>query len=197
MIRRKLIAGGGDSLTEAIRNITNDGIEFVATKDNTLYVISNLKSASEYDVMKTEANEEDNTSRFEKFLFSDYKNLPGGVITFSTDVNSKMLSDNVFKNWILQKFKTYKNRFSFSSMLDKIRIKNNVYAWTIGKYMVGVYTGKNNKTFNENSISISMIGVSRSQLFSVAEEICKEFNQESVLVQDNQSNQIYFVEYEK
>ena len=107
------------------------------------------------------------------------------------------LSDNKFKNWILQKFNTVKNRFSAKSMLDTIRKKNNVYAWTVGKYLSGVYTGNNGKTFDENSISISMIGVSRDQLFKIADEICREFKQESVLVQDNKTNQIYFVECEK
>lgn len=200
MIKRKLIKNGGNSFCEAIKNISND-ITTNVSLDNTLYVISNTDSISKFydNTIKQESDENSSEKfdKFEKFLFTEYGKNPGGIIIFSTDINSMTLSDNKFKNWILQKFNTVKNRFSVKSMLDTIRKKNNVYAWTIGKYLSGVYTGNNGKTFDENSISISMIGVSRDQLFKIADEICREFKQESVLVQDNKTNQIYFVECEK
>lgn len=195
MIKRKLIKNGGNSFCEAIKNISND-IRTNVSLDNTLYVISNADTISKFyeNVVKQESDENSSEKfdKFEKFLFAEYGKNPCGIIIFSTDINSMTLSDNKFKNWILQKFNTVKNRFSVKSMLDTIRKKNNVYAWTIGKYLSGVYTGNNGKTFDENSISISMIGVSRDQLFKIADEICREFKQESVLVQDNKTNQIYF-----
>lgn len=76
-------------------------------------------------------------------------------------------------------------------MLDKIRRKNNVYAWTIGRYLVGTYTGNNGKTFNENSISIDVIGINKDTLFKIAEQLKDTFKQESVLVKLN--DQVYFV----
>lgn len=203
MIKKKIVTGGGNSFCEAIQNISNK-INTNVNLENTLYVISNVDSASkiydkdihqESDASSAESPVE-SFDRFEKYLFTEYSENPGGIIIFSTDINSKSLSDNRFKNWILQKFSTIKNRISFKSTLDAIRKKNNVYAWTVGRYLVGVYTGNNGKTFNENSISISMIGVTRDQLFKIADDVCKEFDQESVLVQDNKTNQIYFVEHE-
>lgn len=59
--------------------------------------------------------------------------------------------------------------------------------------MRGVYTGENGKTFNENSITIDVLGVDRKTLFALAEEIKNVFAQESVLVEDRSTKQFYFV----
>lgn len=180
----KLIAGGGRNMKEAIENMGNK-IEISPSKDECLFVIAstNRLSEDEADVYdKWKARNEDG-SYPEK----------GGVIVFSTDVNAKDISSSKFKNYILQKFKTAKNRLTASKILDKIRRKHDIYYWTVGKYLKGIYTGKNGKTFNENSISLDMFGVDRKTLFETAEDICRTFEQEAVMVKDNAANQVYFV----
>ena len=77
-------------------------------------------------------------------------------------------------------------------MLDKIRKEFNVYAWTVGHSLHGVYTGDNGRTFDENSISLDIVGVTRDQLFKIAERVCGDFKQESVLIKDYETNQVYF-----
>ena len=47
MIKRKLIKNGGNSLCEAIKNISND-IGTSISLDNTLYVISNADTISKF-----------------------------------------------------------------------------------------------------------------------------------------------------
>lgn len=176
-LSKKLIAGGGKCFNEAVKNIKNK-FTVVPSKEKCLFVITD-KSVNEAD---------DELAKYEKMLFDGPR---GGQIIFSTDVNSKDFSENKFKNFIIQKFKTFKNRFTAKKALDKIRRKNDIYAWTIGQYFQGVYTGNNGKTFTEDSIVIDIIGVEKKDIFKLAEEICKTFDQESVLVKVD--NQVYFV----
>ena len=118
----------------------------------------------------------------------------GGVIVFSTDVNAVKLDDNAVMNWIKQKWATITNRLGYNSKLDKIAKKHEgVYAWTIGKYLHGRYKAKNNKVFDENSLSVELLNVDSDTLLSVAEDICRDFNQETVLVKDYANDKIYFV----
>lgn len=183
-MKTKLIVGGGDSLVEAIKNTKNKDIDVVPSRERCLYVISN---ADHISGIAQEAEEKD---EFAKWLFTGDK---GGTIILSTDSNSLKLSDSKFKNWLLQKFTTVKNRMLAKRVLDKIRRRNNVYAWTVGQYLIGTYTGSNGKTFDERSLSIDCIGVSRKMLFTLAQELCAAFKQESVLVKDASNQQIYFV----
>ena len=183
-MKKKLIKGGGSSFCEATKNMENAGLEVVPSRDKCMYVLSNASHINDGTLS------EDDSDEFSKWLF----NAPsGGTITFSTDVNSKTLADNGVKNWLLQKFTTVKNRVLYGKILDRIRKKNGVYAWTVGRYLRGVYTGENGKTFNENSITIDVLGVDRKTLFALAEEIKNVFAQESVLVEDRSTKQFYFV----
>lgn len=183
MIKSKLILGGGDSLFEAMKNMVNEGkFKIEPSREKCMYVIANKSDTSFID------EGEDGKDKWERFLFNSES---GGTIVFSTDVNSLELSKNSFKNKIMQIYETFKNRRFALKMLDKIRRKNNVYAWTIGRYLVGTYTGNNGKTFNENSISIDVIGINKDTLFKIAEQLKDTFKQESVLVKLN--DQVYFV----
>ena len=185
MSKCKLIKGGGSSFCEAVKNIENTKLVVMPSKDRCMFVISNAPHmAGGSDSALDEAD------AYEKWMFHGKK---GGTVVFFTDVNSKALVEGPMKNWLLQKFATVKNRVMSGSILDRIRRRNSVYAWTIGKYLRGVYTGEDQKTFDENSISVDIIGVDRKTLFAVAEEIKDAFKQESVLVEDHSNGEIYFV----
>lgn len=127
---------------------------------------------------------------YEKWMFKGEK---GGTVVFLTDVNSKALSEGPLKNWLLQKFATVKNRVMSGSILDRICRRHIIYTWTIGRYLHGVYTGEDQKTFDESSIAVDVIGVDRKTLFAVAEEIRDAFGQESDLMKDHSNGEIYFV----
>lgn len=64
----------------------------------------------------------------------------------------------------------------------------------MGKYLSGRYTSKNGKVFSENSLSLELVGADIDTLISVAEDLCKEFNQELVLVKDYSSSRVFFVQ---
>ena len=183
MVKSKVILGGGDSLFEAMKNMANEGrFKVGPSREKCMYVIADKSDTPFID------EGEDGKDKWEKFLFNSEG---GGTIVFSTDVNAVELTKNSFKNRLMQIYETFKNRTFALKILDKFRRRNNVYAWTIGRYLVGTYTGQNGKTFNENSISIDVVGIGKDRLFKIAEELKDTFKQESVLVRWN--GMVYFI----
>ena len=118
----------------------------------------------------------------------------GGIIVFSQDVNAVKMSENKLINWLKQKFATFKNRATGKSTIDKIARDNELVGWTVGNFLNGRYTGKNGKTYSEKSLSVEVVGVSDEKLQKIAEELCRAFNQETVLVKTySERNRILFV----
>lgn len=132
----------------------------------------------------------------EGIQFEPKENEKGGIIIFSTEVNAEELSDNKLINWFKQKFSSFKNKLFKNRKIDNIANKHNLVGWTIGKFLNGRYTAKNGKTYSENSLSVEIIGVSSDELIKIAEELCVEFIQESVLVKDYSTGRVMFVEAE-
>ncbi len=140
----------------------------------------------------------------EQYGMFDYR---GGIVVFSTDVNSLQISKNKLTNWLKKKMKTYMNRFFVKSKLAKLvgkfnkadktlggdEVSDYIGAFSIGNFFSGRYVGDDGNTFNEKSISIEINGISSKGLIYLAEEIAREFNQESVLVKDLNKNKIFLV----
>ena len=57
---------------------------------------------------------------------------------------------------------------------------NDIFAWTVGKYLHGRYKTKDGTIFDENSISVELLNVSIDKIISFEEELWKEFSQETV-----------------
>lgn len=117
----------------------------------------------------------------------------GGIIVLSEEVNAVKLSENKFINWIRQKSRTMRNKFSGNRYIDGIAQKHELVGWTIGNFLKGRYTGKDGKVYSEKSMCVEIIGVSDDVLIQIAEEICKQFDQETVLVKEYSNNRVLFV----
>jgi len=135
----------------------------------------------------------------EQYGLSDYR---GGVITFSTDVNAIEFDKNKIINFFKKIYKTIYNRFYAKTKVNKVITKYNddntvdeyIGAFSIGSFFSGRYIGDNGKIFDEKSLSIEINGISTKALFYFAEEIAKEFDQETVLVKDLNANKIFLVD---
>lgn len=142
-----------------------------------------------------------------KFLYEgiDFElDNPGGVIVFSTDLNSTLDNAETFidkvRFFLDSKWKTFLNRLNVNDRLRKILLKKyELPGYTIGKNFKGSYTGKNGIPFNEKSFTIDIAGIDSDALILIASEICREFKQESVMVRDfNESPmKVYFVNDEE
>ena len=125
--------------------------------------------------------------RYEKFQEK------GGLIVCSTDVNSNA-GKGMF-SWIKSRFDTFINRVTKNTKVDRaVKEAISTYGidinYSIGNLFHGKYTDrKTGKTFDEKSFSIDLRGVPFEMVKDIAENICKRFNQQSVLVVNHKNNQ--------
>ncbi len=119
----------------------------------------------------------------------------GGVIVFSTDVNSVKMSDNRLVNWVKQHLITLWNRYSVVKRVGElVKSFKEVYGITIGGFVRGRYFDReNNKVFDETSTSVEIIGIAKDVLLRVGEAIANEFQQQTVLVKCYADNSIFLV----
>jgi len=122
----------------------------------------------------------------------------GGVIIFSTDLNSTLGKAETFKDKVKfffdSKWKTFLNRLNVSDRLKKILLdKYEQPGYTLGKNFRGAYKSKNGITFNEKSFTIDIAGIDSDALVLIASEICRQFKQETVMVRDFNKNKVIFV----
>lgn len=111
----------------------------------------------------------------------------GGTIVFSTDVNAinKKLEFDVLR-WFKDKYETILNRSNQTKKIKKIiDADKEVRGYTIGNFFKGRYIADNGKRYDENSTSINIINVDSETLIRVATELCRSFNQESVILKDD------------
>lgn len=150
------------------------------------------------DIKYSQGNEiASSGSMSEAIDFEFGKEEHGGIITFSTDVNAVELSPNKLVNWVKQKVATIGNRLGKNKKIDKIASKNGAVAWTVGNFLNGRYMSKRGKGFGEKSLSLEIVGISSEQLQKIAEELCEEFKQETVLVKDFATGKIYLCNSER
>ena len=79
-------------------------------------------------------------------------------------------------------------------MLDRIVNKNKIIAMTVGYYLQGRYQSNNGDMFSEQSVSVEILGIDEEKLFAIAEDICRDFKQECVLVKSYRDGGVYFVD---
>lgn len=130
----------------------------------------------------------------EAIAFTEPENKKGGIIVFSEEINAVELSKNKVINWIKQKVNTLKNKLTGKKKIDTIADSYDLIGWTIGNYFDGRYKEKNEKFYGEDSLSLEIIGVDTDTLVKIATDICKEFQQELVLVKDYSTNTVMFVD---
>ena len=122
----------------------------------------------------------------------------GGIITFSADITHKTKNDQrvpikSIVDKILAWIQTHANRLFVSKKVDKAvkdAIEHEV-GFSLGNFFVGKYVDNQGNVFNEKSISLDIKGIDSEELEKLAGEVCEEFNQNSVLVEDRNKNSAY------
>lgn len=160
--------------------------------------------------MKTQGLKFDTSNKKEEFSIDldgqlieaiDYefpKEELGGIVTFSTDVNAMIPDGNTafekIKVLIKRKLSTWINRLKKSKKIEDTVMKTyGITNVSIGNFFKGKYTANSGKIFDENSLSVEMIGIPESVLNDIARDLCKTFNQETVLVKNHINKSIYLV----
>ena len=122
------------------------------------------------------------------------KEKRGGIITFSRDMNSTQMSENKYISFFKQKLVTLVNRLSALKRIDKVAQDFKLEGWTITKGLHGKYVDrKTGVVFDEKSLSVELVGITTDTLLDTAENLCTEFQQQSVLVKSYENGDIWFV----
>ena len=79
-----------------------------------------------------------------------------------------------------------------NSLSKQIALEDYTNLFSIGNYFFGKYIDAN-ESFNENSISIQINGLSSKGLIDLSKELVNELDQEKVLLKDLNSRKIYLV----
>lgn len=152
------------------------------------YLNKNIK----FDIDQMIASSNNYLDESVDFKFSDRSK--GGIILFSVEVNANTQNTNKIIDYICKKLKTINNKLTYKSKIDKIAKQHDLVGWTIGKYLNGRYFSKEtNKQYSEDSLSLEIIGVDTNEMIEIAEELCRTFDQESVLLKDYSTNDIMLV----
>jgi hypothetical protein len=120
----------------------------------------------------------------------------GGIIVFSTTVNATVGDDakKTLKQRLKGAWETLKNKVKLNKTLDQILFVNNKVAGaSIGNFFKGRYTAKDGSLYSEKSLAVEVIGITFELLVSIASEMAKAFQQETVLVKSNGSKRIVLV----
>jgi len=102
-------------------------------------------------------------------------NCVGGIIIFPEKQHLNVTSNNVV-----------------NSLSKQIALEDYTNLFSIGNYFFGKYIDAN-ESFNENSISIQINGLSSKGLIDLSKELVNELEQEKVLLKDLNSRKIYLV----
>lgn len=160
--------------------------------------LGNAYSSRRYVYTGLDVANDKNPILVEKIDYEVPQDMLGGIVVISTDVNASEQNKNKLLNWISQKIKTFKNRITYSKKTnDRLKGDEKVGGWTIGRFLRGRYVGKNGQVFDENSFSIEIVGVDFKTLLDIAEDLCKSFDQETVLVKTYNPQRVLFVNSEK
>ena len=123
----------------------------------------------------------------------DFENN-GGMIVLSTDVNAVYGIDSEMKSLITE----YQRSFGEGYVSETIETYKNEtngdpVGFTIGSGFSGRYVSEDGHIYDENSITIDISGVDSETLQHIAEDLCHNFTQETVLVKDFNNMQTYLV----
>lgn len=124
---------------------------------------------------------------------------PGGMIVFSTILMNTLGNAESFMDKVKYFFdviwKPFINNLKVSNELKDLINKYEVLIYSAGRNFKGSYTNKNGITFNKTSFTINISAVDSNTMKLMATEICREFQQETLMVRDfnDAAAKVYFV----
>ena len=123
------------------------------------------------------------------------ENRLGGIIVLSTEVNAIKLSKNKLINFLKQKYLNVANSISKDKKIKDVLARNlSEVGWTVGNFLRGRYVDEHKNVYDEKSFCVEINGITNNKLIKVAEDLCKEFNQDTVLVKLYNPPRILFVD---
>lgn len=141
---------------------------------------------------------------------SEYsKEYPGGIITFSKDINSQeqlLQQSDIFSeggvvtvsfDWDMLYQDMLEIMETFKVVIDEIRDNSKkTYGITnisMGNYFKGNYVYNSKQVYDEISMSIELNGIEEDELNEIARALCIELNIETVMVKNHFNSATYLI----
>lgn len=126
----------------------------------------------------------------------------GGIVVFSTDVNAELVTDRYALVRAVKRFwLSLRNRVRRYSKID--RVLASVSADTdeaaptgisVGNLFKGRYKSPEGQVYDEKSLAVEVLFISGRQLIELTTKLAAEFRQETVLVKDNATHEVYLLD---
>lgn len=172
-------------LKTSIMANTKNGIVFnpCAYEKEDIYTLGNLEKYSE--------GTKGDFLQLQRKIISAYVGLrnekKGGMLIFSTEVNANVGKDIISKiwGWLQTVYNSITKKDRIRNVVDETVKETGIgFGVTVGKNFIGRYSAPNGETFDETSLTVTILGVSTDVLYALADKLMEEFNQEAVAFQD-------------
>jgi hypothetical protein len=123
--------------------------------------------------------------------------LRGGVIVLIVQVNAASRGEGLWSRlraWCNNSQRTIRNRLAGDRWLSIILDELGIQGVSIGNYFRGYYESDAGKVFSEQSLAVEVPFADSTILEQLAIDLAIEFWQETVLVQDQNAKETFFLE---
>jgi hypothetical protein len=119
----------------------------------------------------------------------------GGNIVFSTQINATAQQGIVgFAKAFVQSLWNRVDRVDKVDAAEKEAGLPTTTGFTLGNNFQGRYRSPDGQVFNERSLTLDVLMITKDQLIQLGTALCHEFDQQSVLVRSFDTGEIYFVD---
>lgn len=116
----------------------------------------------------------------------------GGVIILPAPINSDRMDKNELSKYLIKNLDLINDYLFKQKNIDYILQRDTIVGCSIGNFFNGRYYSRNGQLYSNESITIELVDLDFDEVVAIAENLCKQMKQNSVLVRDNsQFNMIY------
>lgn len=117
----------------------------------------------------------------------------GGIIIFTEDLNATAKRTSL-SDWISNWLQSYWEQRRSSQKVSGILAATDIQAVNFGNYFRGRYTADDGRVFSKRGLAVDVLFVDSAALEQLATEIARAFNQQVVLVKNNNTGIMYFAD---
>lgn len=154
--------------------------DYVHKEDGNFYTELNFYNNGKIESAEGEENTELNKS---------------GVIILPVPRNSIEMNKDQLSKYLIKNLNTIENYLFKEKNIETILQKDDVFVgYSIGNIFNGRYHSRNGQLYSNDSIAIELINLDFDEIVSVADNLKKEMNLESILVKDNSSFKMIYID---
>lgn len=123
--------------------------------------------------------------------------LRGGIIVLATEVNAANQGPELRSHlwaWCMTTDRTIRIRLATNRRLSHFLDGLGVQGVSVGHYFRGYFRSDSGRVFSAQSLAVEVFFADSTTLEQLATDLAVEFRQETVLVKDHNTGEVYFTE---